>query len=100
MILTRVFFYYKCYGKAVFQPTFQWKDTDRQDLISYQEDTDSKELQAHIKIGEDASNEHKSTIIILVKTYWDIFCKKGSRRHIHPSSVTVLCTTLEHQTVS
>ena len=75
------FFDYKCYGKAVFRPTFQWKDTDRQDLISYQEDKDSEELQAYIKIREDASNEHKSTIINLVKTYWDCFCKKGVRRH-------------------
>ena len=54
------FFYYKCYGKAVFRPTFQWKDTDRQDLIFYQEDKDSEELHAHIKIGEDASNEYNS----------------------------------------
>ena len=59
-------FDYKCYGKAVFRPIFQWKDTDRQDLISYQENKDSEELHAHIKIGEDASNEHKSTIINLV----------------------------------
>ena len=43
---------YKYYGKAVFRPIFQWKDTDRQDLISYQEDKDSKELQAHIKKGK------------------------------------------------
>ena len=75
-------FDYKCYGKAVFRPIFQWKDTDRQDLISYQENKDSEELHAHIKIGEDASNEHKSTIINLVKKYWDSFCKKGARRHI------------------
>ena len=71
--IDEVFFYYKCYGKSVFRPIFQWKDTYRQDLISYQEDTDSEELQAHIKIGEDASNEHKSTIINLVKKYWNCF---------------------------
>ena len=42
----------KCYGKVVFRPIIQWKDTDRQDLISYQEDKNRKELQAHIAIGK------------------------------------------------
>ena len=73
---------YKYYDTAVFRPIFQWNDTDRRDLISYQEDKDSEELQMHIKIGEDASNEYKSTIVNLVKKYWDCFCKKQAKRHI------------------
>ena len=97
------FFYYKCYSKAVFQRTFQWKDTDRQDLISYQEDKDSKELHAHIKIGEDASNEHKSTIINLVKIYWDFFARKDlgliSILVLSPFCVLLLNTKLFHNTI-
>ena len=33
---------YKCYGKVAFRPILKWKDTDRQDLISYQEGIDSE----------------------------------------------------------
>ena len=76
------FFDYKCYGKAVFRLISKWKYTDRQDLISYQEDKDSEELHANIRIGKDASNEHKSRIMGIVKKYWDFFGKKGVRRPI------------------
>ena len=43
-------FDYKCYGKAVFRSIVKWKDTERQGLISYQEDKDGEELQVHIRI--------------------------------------------------
>ena len=45
-------------------------------------DNDSEELHAHIRIGEDARNEHKSRIMWIVINYWDFFGKKGARCHI------------------
>ena len=37
-------FDYKCYGKAVFRPIVSWNDTERQDIIFYQEDEDSEKI--------------------------------------------------------
>ena len=72
---------YKQYEKAVFRPISQWKDIERHDMVSYNENEHRAELETNIRIGKDAINDHKSVIIGIVKKYWDFF-KKGARRPI------------------
>ena len=48
----------------------------------YHENEDDEELDTYIRIGENASNEHKSIITGIGKKYSDCFCKNGARHPI------------------
>ena len=75
-------FDYKQYGNAAFRPLEKWTDAKRDDIIQYNDKVDKKEFLKHIRIGDCASRERKSTITGIVKKYWDCFCKRGARRPI------------------
>ena len=43
-------FDYSCYGKAFFRPNLQWADRPRLDLIIFNVDNDTAELEKELKI--------------------------------------------------
>ena len=78
------YFDYTCYGsKCVYRPpAFSPHVPPRDDIISFDQDVDDAELQASLKLDPKLSDADKSTIITIVKKYWDCFCKRGVRRTI------------------
>ena len=51
------------------------------ELISFNE-TQQKELDADLHIGDTVDDLTKNKIIDIIKKYWDCFCKEGAKRTI------------------
>jgi len=66
-----VYSIFKQYGKAMYRPLAERKDTRRDDIISYNEAEEKIELDKHIIIAKNDSQAHCSHILGIVKKYWD-----------------------------
>ena len=75
-------FEYSDYGNCVFRPNLKWVDRKREDIIWFNEDNDAEELKKGLEIGSSINTNLRNSIIDIVKTYWDCFCKEGARRTI------------------
>ena len=75
-------FEFQSYGNCVFRNSFVWDAGSRADIIDFDDDRDTLELQRDLHIGKLASPTDKLNIKNLVKTYWDCFCEQGCHRHI------------------
>ena len=69
------------YGKTVFKPKLDWQDTQRDDLINFQ-DSHQDELEADLRMGTGVDKETKEEIVNIIKKYWDCFCKEGAKRTV------------------
>lgn len=71
------YFDYTCYSsKCIYRPSaFSPEVSPHDDIIYFDPDIDADELKASLKLDPKLSAQDKSTIITLVKKYWDCFCK-------------------------
>ena len=70
-------------GRCVYRPLITpWTDSIRDDIILFDQNKHSKELEKIIRIGQLASEETRGNIINMVKKHWDAFCIEGCRRSI------------------
>jgi len=69
------------YGKAVFRPKLEWQDTQRDNVIYFQ-DSDQEELEKDLRMGKNVDDATHDSIVTVIKKYWDSFCKEGAKRTI------------------
>ena len=71
-------FDYSHHGNTGFCPTIMWSESPRDDIIVFDESTDSEELNDNLNIVKNVSAAHRSAIIKLIIKYWDFFCVIGA----------------------
>lgn len=69
-------------GKCMIKDELEWKNSNRDDIIEYNESLHSTELNQNFIIGDSVPNEIRDKIISKIKKYWDSFCSEGARRPI------------------
>ena len=66
------------YGKTVFKPKLDWQDTQRDDLINFQ-DSHQDELEADLRMGTGVDKETKEEIVNIIKSIGTAFVKKEQK---------------------
>ena len=55
------------YSNTVFRPAKQWADRKREDVILFEEATDSKELEDNLRLGQSVTAAHKAQLKNMIK---------------------------------
>ena len=75
-------FYFEKLGKCVIKHKQKFRESDRNDIILYNDSKHEEELNSNFKIGKSASVNLEQRIKRIIKKYWDSFCTDGARRPI------------------
>ena len=75
-------FFFPKLGKCLLKNTKPWQDNTRTDIITFNPNIHTEELNKNFVIGNSVNDNVKSKIISIVKKYWDSFCSEGARRPI------------------
>ena len=75
-------FLFEKLGKCVIKHKKKYKESDRDDIIIYNAEKDSQELEDNFKIGSTTTPSLTKQIKSIVTKYWDSFCSAGARRPI------------------
>ena len=70
------------YGNRVFRPSIQWADTQRGNIIFYNDKYDKVELESNLRTRKNITSKQRIALIDIMTRYWDCFCLGGTRRTI------------------
>jgi len=73
---------FSSYRKTLYRPKLEWQDMQRNDIILFQE-IDQPELEKDLRIGTNIDDATRTSIVAVIKEYWDCFCKEGAKQTIN-----------------
>ena len=72
---------FKPFGKCVKRST-SWKPRLRSDLIHWNKSLDSPELERDFRMGDQADDPTRHSVLSIIKSNWDSFCARGVSRPV------------------
>ena len=70
---------FKPFGKCV-KRSASWEPRLRSDLIHWNESLDSPELERYFRMGDQADDPIRCSVLSIIKLNWDFFCERGVSR--------------------
>ena len=72
---------FKPFGKCV-KRSASWEPRLRSDLIHWNESFDSSELERYFRMGDQADDLTRRSVISIMKSNWDSFCERSVSRPV------------------